>query len=77
SITIESVDPWLWYDGSDVHAVKLKKGDTLQLKVTVKDASGNPIPESPFVLTRVDGYDRRGEKYTAQDDDDLQGIVTP
>ncbi|EBK1161159.1 hypothetical protein D4S63_23830, partial [Salmonella enterica] len=77
AITIEPVDPSLWYDGSDVHAVKVKKGDTLQLKVTVKDASGNPIPESPFVLTRGDGYDRRGEKYTAQDDDDLQGIVTP
>lgn len=22
----------------------------MQLKVTVKDASGNPIPEAPFVL---------------------------
>ncbi len=29
-------------------------------------------PEAPFVLTRGDGYDRRGEKYTAQDGDDLQ-----
>ncbi|EBV2939840.1 hypothetical protein DOA88_00475 [Salmonella enterica subsp. enterica serovar Woodhull] len=77
AITIEPVDPSLWYDGSDVHAVKVKKGDTLQLKVTVKDASGNPIPEAPFVLTRGDGYDRRGEKYTAQDGDDMQGIVTP
>ncbi|MCU7088129.1 adhesion domain-containing protein, partial [Salmonella enterica] len=73
AITIEPVDPSLWYDGSDVHAVKVKKGDTLQLKVTVKDASGNPVPEAPFVLTRGDGYDRRGEKYTAQDGDDLQG----
>lgn len=33
----------------------------MQLKVTVKDVSGNPIPEAPFVLTRGDGYDRRGE----------------
>ncbi len=49
----------------------------MQLEVTVKDVSGNPIPEAPFVLTRGDGYDRRGEKYTAQDGDDLQGIVTP
>ncbi|EBC5721556.1 exotoxin [Salmonella enterica] len=77
SITIEPVNPSQWYDGSDVHAVKVKKGETMQLKVTVKDASGNPIPEAPFVLTRGDGYDRRGEKYTAQDGDDLQGIVTP
>ncbi|SQJ16928.1 outer membrane protein RatA [Salmonella enterica subsp. enterica] len=77
AITIEPVDPSQWYDGSDVHAVKVKKGETMQLKVTVKDASGNPIPEAPFVLTRGDGYDRRGEKYTAQDGDDLQGIVTP
>ncbi|WP_254559646.1 Immunoglobulin-like domain BIg-containing protein, partial [Salmonella enterica] len=71
------VNPSQWYDGSDVHAVKAKKGETMQLKVTVKDASGNPIPDAPFVLTRGDGYDRRGEMYTAQDGDDLQGIVTP
>lgn len=77
SITIEPVDPSQWYDGSGVHALKVKKGDTLQLKVTVKDASGKPIPEAPFVLTRGDGYDRSGEKYTAQEGDDLQGIVTP
>lgn len=77
SITIEPVDVSQWYDGSGVHAVKVKKGDTLQLKVTVKDASGNPIPEAPFVLSRGDGYDRSGEKYTASEDDDLQGIVTP
>ncbi|EAU6886149.1 hypothetical protein DRU97_23295 [Salmonella enterica subsp. enterica serovar Fann] len=77
SITIEPVDASQWYDGSGVHAVKAKKGDTMQLKVTVKDASGNPIPEAPFVLTRGDGYDRKGEKYTASEGDDLQGIVTP
>lgn len=77
SITIEPVDASQWYDGSGVHAVKAKKGDTMQLKVTVKDASGNPIPEAPFVLTRGDGYDRRGEKYTASEGNDQQGIVTP
>ncbi|EBY6259676.1 hypothetical protein D5O62_12950 [Salmonella enterica subsp. enterica serovar Warnow] len=77
SITIEPVDPSLWYDGSGVHAVKAKKGDTVQLKVTVKDANGNPAPEAPFVLTRGDGYDRRGDQYTAQDGSDQQNIVTP
>lgn len=77
AITIEPVDPSQWYDGSGVHALKVKKGDTLQLKVTVKDASGKPVPEAPFVLTRGDGYDRKGEKYTAQDGSDLQNIVTP
>ncbi|HDN5855138.1 TPA: hypothetical protein P1457_004372, partial [Salmonella enterica subsp. enterica serovar Bahrenfeld] len=77
SITIEPVDASQWYDGRGVHAVKAKKGDTMQLKVTVKDASGNPIPEAPFVLTRGDGYDRRGEKYTASEGNDQQGIVTP
>lgn len=56
---------------------KSEKGDTLQLKVTVKDASGQPIPEAPFVLTRGDGYDRAGERYTVQEDDDQQGIVSP
>ncbi|EKF5619774.1 hypothetical protein OZQ94_002530 [Salmonella enterica subsp. enterica] len=77
SITIEPVDASQWFDGSGVHAVKVKKGDTLQLKVTVKDASGQPIPEAPFVLTRGDGYDRAGERYTVQEDDDQQGIVSP
>lgn len=77
AITIEPVDPSQWYDGSGVHALKVKKGDTLQLKVTVKDASGKPVPEAPFVLTRGDGYDRKGEKYTALDGADLQNIVTP
>ncbi|MEX8992922.1 DUF823 domain-containing adhesin, partial [Salmonella enterica] len=41
AITIEPVDPSQWYDDSGVHAVKVKKGETMQLKVTVKDASGN------------------------------------
>ncbi len=45
---------------------KAKKGDTMQLKVTVKDASGNPIPEAPFVLTRGDGCDRKGREVHRQ-----------
>ncbi|EDH2961143.1 hypothetical protein GC780_00355 [Salmonella enterica] len=40
SITIEPVDTSLWYDVGGEHAVKVKKGDTLQLKVTAKDACG-------------------------------------
>lgn len=63
SITIEPVDAALWYNANSEHAVKVKKGDTLQLKVTVKDASGNPLPQAPFVLSRGDGYTRRGETY--------------
>ncbi|ECJ2541146.1 hypothetical protein FNI64_12155 [Salmonella enterica subsp. salamae] len=65
SITIEPVDASLWYDGSGVHAAKVKKGDTLQLKVTVKDASGNPVPNAPFVLNRGDGYTRQNVKHIA------------
>lgn len=64
-ITIEPVDASLWYDGEGVHAVKVKKGDTLQLKVTVKDISGNPLPSTPFVLSRGDGYTRQNEKHKA------------
>ncbi|ENU8985497.1 DUF823/DUF824 repeat adhesin RatB [Salmonella enterica] len=55
SITIEPVDTSLWYDVGGEHAVKVKKGDPLQLKVTAKDASGNPVPDAPFVLSRGDG----------------------
>ncbi|ECD9608981.1 hypothetical protein FNZ18_06260 [Salmonella enterica subsp. salamae] len=75
SITIEPVDASLWYDGSGVHAVKVKKGDTLQLKVTVKDASGNPVPNTPFVLNRGDGYTRQNDKHTADGSGD--SIVSP
>lgn len=75
SITIEPVDASLWYDGSGVHAAKVKKGDTLQLKVTVKDASGNPVPNTPFVLNRGDGYTRQNVKHTASGSGD--DIVSP
>ncbi|EBX1354541.1 hypothetical protein DQ806_15995 [Salmonella enterica subsp. enterica serovar Okatie] len=64
-ITIEPVDASLWYDGSGVHAAKVKKGDTLPLKVTVKDAAGNPMPGIPFVLNRGDGYTRQNDKHIA------------
>ncbi|ECJ4416045.1 hypothetical protein RH65_05220, partial [Salmonella enterica subsp. enterica serovar Give] len=73
SITIEPVDTSLWYDVGGEHAVKVKKGDTLQLKVTAKDASGNPVPDAPFVLSRGDGYTRQGEKHIAGSGD---GIVS-
>lgn len=73
AITIEPVDPSQWYDGSGVHAVKVKKGDTMQLKVTVKDASGSPLPSAPFVLSRGDGYTREGDKHIAGSGD---GIVS-
>ncbi|EAO2687930.1 hypothetical protein E2X65_22885 [Salmonella enterica] len=75
SITIEPVDASLWYDGSDVHAVKVKKGDTLQLKVTVKDAGGNPLPNAPFVLNRGNGYTRQNGMHTAGTTGDT--IVSP
>ncbi|EBV2192483.1 hypothetical protein OEE31_002584 [Salmonella enterica] len=74
SITIEPVDASLWYDNGGVHAVKVKEGDTLQLKVTVKDASGNSLPDAPFVLNRGDGFDRQGTKYSASSG---SSIVTP
>ncbi|EHL3467989.1 hypothetical protein LAN87_001603 [Salmonella enterica] len=77
SITLEPVDASKWYDNGDVHALKVKKGDTLQLKVTVKDASGNPIPEAPFVLTRGDGYDRAGDKFVANEGSSTANFVTP
>lgn len=75
SITIEPLDTSLWYDVGGEHAVKVKKGDTLQLRVTVKDASGNPVPEAPFVLSRGDGYTRQGEKHIAGSGDGIVSAV--
>ncbi|EJN6625121.1 hypothetical protein NQM54_002928 [Salmonella enterica subsp. enterica] len=75
SITIEPMDAALWYDANSEHAVKVKKGDTLQLKVTVKDASGNPLPQAPFVLSRGDGYTRQNEKHIAGSGDGIVSAV--
>ncbi|MCZ5698870.1 Immunoglobulin-like domain BIg-containing protein [Escherichia coli] len=59
SITLEVVDPAQW--NAAANAAKLKKGETLQVKVTVKDAQGNPLGDMPFTLKRGDGYTRSNE----------------
>lgn len=71
SITLESVNQTQW--NSSLNAAKLKKGETLQVKVTVKDAAGNPMADMPFTLKRGDGYTRSGERHTAGSGD---GIVS-
>jgi hypothetical protein len=70
------VDASQWYDNNvnSVHAVRVKKGETLQLKVTVKDANGNPVPQAPFVMSRGDGFTRQNVKHAAGSGD---GIVSP
>ncbi|MEZ2585228.1 adhesion domain-containing protein [Kluyvera intermedia] len=72
TITIEAATPAQWSDS--LQATKVKKGETLALKVTVKDANGNPLPGVPFVLSRGDGYTRQGTKHIAGSAD---GIVSP
>lgn len=76
SITIEPVDASQWYDNNvnSVHAVRVKKGETLQLKVTVKDVNGNPVPQAPFVMSRGDGFTRQNVKHAAGSGD---SIVSP
>lgn len=72
SITLEVVDQAQW--NSSLSAAKLKKGESLQVKVTVKDSAGNPMPDMPFTLNRGDGYTRAGERHVAGSGD---GIVAP
>ncbi len=55
--------------------MKVKKGDTVQLQVPVKDASGNPLPQSPFVLSPGDGYTRQGEQNIAGSADSTRSAV--
>lgn len=55
------------------NAAKLKKGETLQVKVTVKDAAGNPMADMLFTLKRGDGYTRLCERHTAGSSD---GVVS-
>lgn len=77
-ITLEAVDQAQW--NATENAAYLKKGETLPLKVTVKDAAGNPMPDMPFTLKRGDGYTRSdgnggaAEKHIAGSGD---GIVSP
>ncbi|EPF4823587.1 adhesion domain-containing protein [Escherichia albertii] len=74
SITLEVVDPAQW--NASLSAAKLKRGETLQVKVTVKDAAGNPMPDMPFTLNRGDGYTRYPvEKHTAGSADALVSPV--
>nr|HEK5738209.1 RatA-like protein [Escherichia coli] len=73
SITLEVVDPAQW--NAAVNAAKLKKGETLQVKVTVKDAQGNPLGDMPFTLKRGDGYTRSNEKHIAGSGDALVAPV--
>lgn len=73
SITLEVVDPAQW--NAAANAAKLKKGETLQVKVTVKDAQGNPLGDMPFTLKRGDGYTRSNEKHIAGSGDALVAPV--
>lgn len=73
SITLEVVDPAQW--NAAANAAKLKKGETLQVKVTVKDAQGNPLGDIPFTLKRGDGYTRSEEKHVAGSSDALVAPV--
>ncbi len=52
-----------------------EKGETLQVKVTVKDAQGNPLGDMPFTLKRGDGYTRSNEKHIAGSGDALVAPV--
>ena len=72
-ITLEVVNQAQW--NGTLKAAKLKKGETLQVKVTVKDAAGNPMPDMPFTFNRGDDYTRNPvEKHIAGSGD---GIVAP
>ncbi|EFE09850.1 adhesion domain-containing protein [Citrobacter youngae] len=72
TITLTPENAAQWNEASQ--AAKVKKGETLKLKVTVNDASGNPLPGATFVLSRGDGYTRQGSKHIAGSGD---GIVAP
>ncbi len=49
------------YDGSDVHAVKVKRAIPYTTQGDGEGRQRQPVPEAPFVLTRGDGYVARGE----------------
>lgn len=73
TIKLEPVDAAQWSETYD--AAKVKKGDTLQLKVTVSDANGTPLPGTAFVLSRGDGYTRQGTRHVAGSGDGIVSAV--
>lgn len=73
AITLEVVDQARW--NATAKAAKLKKGETLQVKVTVKDVQGNALSDMPFTLKRGDGYTRSNEKHIAGSGDALVAPV--
>lgn len=59
-IELEPVDSEQW--SQTLNAAKVKKGDTLKLKVTTKDSAGNPFPNAPVVVARSNDFDRQGNE---------------
>lgn len=59
-IEIEPRDSEQW--SPTLHAAKVKKGETLKLKVTTKDSAGNPFPNAPVMVSRSDDFDRQGNE---------------
>ncbi len=62
-ITLETVDKTQWSE--TLNAARVKKGDTLRLKLTAKDSAGNPVPNTPVVISRGDDYSRQDVKESA------------
>ena len=58
-ITLAAVDQTQW--SAKLNAARVKKGDTLQIKLTTKDAAGNPVPNMPVVISRGDDYARKDD----------------
>lgn len=56
-ITLETVDNAQW--SATLNAARVKKDDTLQIKLTTRDDAGNPAPNTPVVLSRGDDYLRQ------------------
>lgn len=59
-LTIQTLDEAQWFDS--LKAAKAQKGDTLQLKITTKDAAGTPVPSTPVVISRGDDYNRQNAR---------------
>ncbi|WP_217350987.1 adhesion domain-containing protein [Hafnia paralvei] len=59
-LTLEAVNSAQWFN--ELNAAKVKMDDTLQLKITAKDSAGNPVANTPLVISRGDDYSRQNVK---------------
>lgn len=66
-VSLEPADATQFVKVDDtLSAIKVKKGDEVVIRVTTKDAQGNPVGNTPFTLKRSSSFNRQNALVTMQ-----------